>query len=79
MLWNRFSAEADPAPSGVVAQRNLVAVIRGRLTAKERWLVDQRLLDRGWVELARETGDSPSTLRMLHARALARVRQQLGE
>jgi hypothetical protein len=43
---------------------------------KERRLVDQRALGRGWVEMARATGDSPSARRMLHARPLARVRQQ---
>lgn len=70
-------AADTPAPGEVVAQRELVEVIRVRLTERERWLADQRALGRGWAELARETGVSPSALRMMHARAAARVRRQL--
>jgi RNA polymerase sigma-70 factor (ECF subfamily) len=75
----REPAVATHPPGEAVARQELVEAIRSRLTAKERWLVDQHALGRGWAELARESGDSPSALRMMHARAITRVQKQLGD
>jgi RNA polymerase sigma-70 factor (ECF subfamily) len=70
-------AADDPSPSQVVAQRELAQAIQNRLSAKERWLAEKRAEGRSWVELAQETGETTDSLRMMHARALARIRAQL--
>jgi DNA-directed RNA polymerase specialized sigma24 family protein len=73
--WEPSAPELPPTE--LVAQQELAEVILCRLTEKERWLVEQQALGRGWTELAQETGDTPSALRMMHVRALLRVRRQL--
>jgi RNA polymerase sigma-70 factor (ECF subfamily) len=67
-------AAASPSPSQVVAQQDLLEAIQRQLSARERWLAEQRALGKSWVELARQTGETTDALRMTHARALARVR-----
>jgi RNA polymerase sigma-70 factor (ECF subfamily) len=66
-----------PSPSQVVAQRDLAQVIESQLSEKERWLAQKRAEGWSWVEMANETGDTTDALRMMHARALARIRSQL--
>jgi RNA polymerase sigma-70 factor (ECF subfamily) len=69
-------AATTPSPSEVVAQQDLVHTIQSRLSEKERWLAAQRALGRSWVEIAQETGETTDALRMMCARAMARVRNQ---
>ncbi len=49
-----------------------------RLSAAERYLVEQRRQDRPWAELAAEVGEDAQTLRKRHSRALDRVAKELG-
>jgi RNA polymerase sigma factor (sigma-70 family) len=70
-------AAAEPSPSQVAAQRDLAREIQSRLSEKERWLAQRRAEGRSWVEIARETGDTTEALRMMHARAMARIRSEL--
>ena len=70
----------DPraSPSQIVGGKELLARVRERLSAKELYLADQRLLGRNWPELASELGTTPEALRKRYARALDRVAQELG-
>jgi RNA polymerase sigma-70 factor (ECF subfamily) len=68
----------DASPSAQVARRDLVQAVRERLSADERWLVDQRGQGRPWAEIAAERGGSADALKKQFARALDRVARQLG-
>jgi RNA polymerase sigma factor (sigma-70 family) len=74
----RNVAGPEAAPERVVAGRELLQEVRRRLTEDERDLADQRVLGRGWAELAAERGTSPEALRKRYARALDRVGQEVG-
>jgi RNA polymerase sigma-70 factor (ECF subfamily) len=67
------AAAGDPAPSQVAADRDLLQVLRARLSEEERRLVDLRAQGREWSEIAAEVGGRPETLRKQLARALERV------
>ncbi len=71
-----IDAAADP--SRVAAGRELLALVRGRMSEKERWLADQRLLGRSWEEIAAEDGGRADALRMRLTRALDRLTRELG-
>jgi len=68
----------DPSPSQVVANQDLLAEFRRRLSQDERWIADQRALGRAWPEIAAEAGEPADTLRIRFARALDRVARELG-
>jgi len=63
------------APDEQALRRDLAQAVRDRLSDRESWLVDQRLQGHTWVEIAALDGGQPAALRMMYARALARVRQ----
>jgi RNA polymerase sigma-70 factor (ECF subfamily) len=71
-------AGSDPTPSRVVAGRELLQLVRTRLTEKDRYLAEQRALGRSWQELATELGEKPDALRMRLGRALDKVAADLG-
>ncbi len=66
-------------PDEQTLQRELAMAIRGRLSERESWLIDQRVQGRTWIEIAAVDGGRPAALRMMYARALARVRRQFPE
>jgi len=70
-------ADSVATPSRVVANRELVEVIRMELSEEERYLAEQRALGRDWPEIAAELGASPDALRMKLGRALDRVVREL--
>ncbi len=67
----------DPTPSRVVAGRELLELVRARLTEEDRYLAEQRALGRNWQELAAELGEKPDALRMRLSRALDRIAADL--
>jgi RNA polymerase sigma-70 factor (ECF subfamily) len=69
---------AGQTPSAIVAGKELLDQVRGRLSEPERYLMDQRALGRDWAALAAEVGGSPDALRKQLARALDRVARELG-
>ncbi len=69
--------DAGPTPSEHAEQQDLLRAIRSRLTAKERWLLDQRAAGHSWEDLARGGDQSADALRMMHARILVRIKQDL--
>src|SRR5262249_8990847 len=43
---------SDPGPERVAANRELLAVVRGRLTPEEQEVADRRNNEQGWAEIA---------------------------
>lgn len=74
-----LAALPDPAssPSQVVAGRELLELVRRRLSEDERYLAEQRTLGRDWADIAAERGGTPDALRMKLQRAMDRVLEQL--
>ena len=71
-------AGGDETPSQIVANRDLLAEFRSRLSQQELYMADQRLSGRAWGDLAEELGATPDGLRIRFARAMDRVSQELG-
>jgi RNA polymerase sigma factor (sigma-70 family) len=62
-----------PTPSQQTEVRDLLEALRRRLSREERWLAEQRFLDRPWDEIAGDCGASPEALRKRLRRAFARI------
>jgi RNA polymerase sigma factor (sigma-70 family) len=89
-LSNRTPPVAEPAgvlnaapgreetPSQIVAFEDLLAAVRGQLSAAERYLADQRAAGRPWAELAAELRSTPEALRKQLARAVERAARHVG-
>lgn len=71
-------AAREPTPSQIVAGEELLREFRDRLTDEERYLAEQRALERSWAEIAAEVGGEPDALRIRFGRAIDRVARQLG-
>lgn len=70
-------AGPEREPGELVAQRELVARFRERLSEEEWRLVTERADGRGWAEIAKEMGGTPEGLRKRFTRAVERVEKQL--
>jgi RNA polymerase sigma-70 factor (ECF subfamily) len=70
--------EPDPSPSRVIADRDLLAEVRRRLSAEERELADLRGQGLTWEEVAGRVGGTAQARRVQLARALDRVTGSLG-
>jgi RNA polymerase sigma-70 factor (ECF subfamily) len=70
-------ASPEATPSQQLEARDLLEKFRQRLTDEERWLAEQRSLNRPWAEIAVERGDTPEALRKRLTRALDRVAGEL--
>jgi RNA polymerase sigma-70 factor (ECF subfamily) len=68
----------DPGPCRLVEGRELLQVVRQRLTEEERRLADRRGQGLEWSAIAAELGGTPDGRRMQLTRALDRVARQLG-
>ncbi len=66
------------SPSMQVANRELLAETRRRLTADERRLLELRDEGKEWTDIADLVGGTPEALRKKLARAIERVAQELG-
>jgi RNA polymerase sigma-70 factor (ECF subfamily) len=71
-------AAAEPTPSRVVAGRDLLEALRGRLTSEERELADRRAAGQGWAEIAAALGGTATARRMQLKRAIDRIGPELG-
>ena len=71
-------AGRDSTPSQMVAGRELLDAVRGRLTPDELALAEQRAQNIPWNEIAVARGEKPDALRVRLARAIERVTQELG-
>jgi RNA polymerase sigma-70 factor (ECF subfamily) len=68
--------EVRPQPDEQVLMRDLVQTIRDRLSARECRLLEQRLDGLTWPEIAAADGGRADALRIMCARAVARIRRQ---
>jgi DNA-directed RNA polymerase specialized sigma24 family protein len=75
--WDR--AAPQPSPLQQVIKNELLEAVYSRLRPRERWLVEARLQGRSWAEIAREAGENADRLRLRHARAIDRVREELAK
>jgi RNA polymerase sigma-70 factor (ECF subfamily) len=77
-VTDRPAAAVDESPSQAVAGRELLAMVRERLTPDERRVADLRSRGLDWAAVAGELGGTPEARRKQFARAVARVGQELG-
>ena len=77
-MQEREVAAPAPSPSQVVAGKELLSMVRGRLSEKERRLADLRSQGLPWAEIGEEFQEKPEALRKQLARALSRVEGELG-
>ena len=68
---------ADPSPSRIVSNRELLSTFLSRLSEEERRLADLRSDGSSWSEIATTLGGSPESRRKQYARALERVSREL--
>ena len=68
----------DPSPSRMAAGRELLGLVRGRLTADEQVLADLRGEGLTWDEIAARVGGTAQARRVQFSRAVDRVAAELG-
>jgi RNA polymerase sigma-70 factor (ECF subfamily) len=71
-------ADVAPGPVEAVANRELLQQVYARLSPDDRYLAEQRAVNRPWAELGRELHQSPDALRVRLRRALTEVCKTLG-
>ncbi len=71
-------ADDSGDPGRIVATRDLLREVRGRLSEEERSLADLRAQGRGWVAIATELGGTAEGRRKQLSRAADRVSRELG-
>jgi RNA polymerase sigma-70 factor (ECF subfamily) len=71
-------AVAGPSPTEQVAWRELVEIVRARLSDDERRLSDLRAAGREWAEIAALVGGTSEAARKRLERAFDRVARELG-
>jgi len=69
---------ATPAPSEVVAGKELLEEFRRRLSAEEQRVAEMRAEGEDWARIALELGGTPQPRPMQLTRAVKRVSQELG-
>jgi len=70
--------DSGDSPSRVVANRDLMAEVRRRMTADEQQLADLRSAGLDWNEIAKQLNGNPDSLRKKMARAVDRITLELG-
>ena len=74
---NPIDAAAE-TPSQIVAGRELLRIVRERLSEEERQVAERRALGQDWARIATEMGGTADGRRHQLTRALDRVTQPLG-
>ena len=70
--------DSGDSPSRVVANRDLMAEVRRRMTAGEQQLADLRSAGLDWNAIAHQLNGNPDSLRKKMARAVDRITLELG-
>ena len=70
--------EGDKPPDRIVADRELIALIRGKLSEEELRVADRRCAGDSWHEIAEALGGTPEGRRKQFSRSLQRVLKELG-
>lgn len=71
-------AESGDGPAELVARRDLLHVVRQRLSPDEQRIADLRMTGLDWSAVARECGSTAEAVRKQFTRALDRVAEELG-
>lgn len=71
-------ADRAPHPVDEVSAKEILEIVRSRLSEDERYLAEQRSSGRTWPELAEELGATDVALRKKFTRAIDRVMAELG-
>lgn len=69
--------DPGPSPSRIASGRELLHMVRERLTPEERAVADERAAGAEWREIALRRGETPDAVRIRFARALDRVAREL--
>ncbi len=69
--------DPGPSPSRIASGRELLRMVRERLTPEERAVADERAAGADWREIASRRGERPDAVRIRFARALDRVAREL--
>jgi DNA-directed RNA polymerase specialized sigma24 family protein len=72
------AARVGPSPSDEIADRELLASFRQRLSEEERQLADCRARGEAWADIAAALGGTAAGRRKQLERAVSRVARQLG-
>lgn len=75
---NEPVAYSESTPSQVVANRELLAAVMGRLSTEERYISERRSQGYEWSDIARELGGTPEGRRKQFSRAIGRAMSALG-
>ncbi|MEI8382352.1 MAG: sigma-70 family RNA polymerase sigma factor [Planctomycetota bacterium] len=70
--------DSGDTPSRVVADRDLMAEVRRRMSAEEQQLADLRAAGLDWNEIAQQLNGNADSLRKKLTRAVDRITQELG-
>jgi RNA polymerase sigma-70 factor (ECF subfamily) len=70
-------AAAEPTPSRIIADRDLIDEVHRRLSDEERQLGELRAKGHSWEEIAARVGGTAQARRVQFARAIDRVAQEL--
>jgi RNA polymerase sigma-70 factor (ECF subfamily) len=65
-------------PSQIIEGKELLEAARQLMSEEERFLAEQRALDRDWADIASAVGGTADAVRKKYARAVDRVARQLG-
>ena len=76
--WTLDALEGAKRPDNIVADRELIDLIRGKLSEDEVYLADRRGAGDSWQEIAVAIGGTPEGRRKQFSRALQRVLKELG-
>lgn len=77
-LSAREFVERAPGPPSIVADRELLQRVRGRLSPDEQRLMEWRAEGRQWTEIGAELNEHPAAVRMRFTRALDRITTEMG-
>lgn len=71
-------SDQQPDPAEQASAKEILAIVREKLSAEERYIAQQREQGRPWAALAAELSINEDALRKKLSRALDRVMEQLG-
>lgn len=71
-------SDQQPDPAEQASAREILKIVREKLTPDERYIAEQRELGKSWAELAAELSSNEDAVRKRLSRALDRVMEQLG-
>lgn len=75
---SQWHVDNQPSILSQIAARDLIEVCRQKMTADERVILDGRMQDQSWQQIAESVQAAPDAVRKKFMRALDRVSSELG-